>query len=147
MQTLVRLGAYHSLDLTIAQALKRRSPDFPGVVTCHPGDSLGSLFSLIKMRRIHRLVVVEGDENGAERQGRLVGIISLSDMLRHVIVRGPVRAERSLTWPQGSNVEIGGGGVGAVPVQTVLDNEVKAEKEAAAAEAEAGGGGGRELDG
>jgi hypothetical protein len=36
-------------------------------------------------------------------------------------------------------VEIGGGGVGAVPVQTVLDNEVKAEKEALAAEAEAGG--------
>lgn len=34
---------------------------------------------------------------------------------------------------QGSNVEIGGGGVGAVPVQTVLDNEVKAEKEAMAA--------------
>lgn len=40
------------------------------------------------MRRIHRLVVVEGDEKGAERKGRLVGIISLSDMLRHVIVSG-----------------------------------------------------------
>ncbi len=96
-QTLVRSGAYHALDLTIAQALARRPADFPGVITCHPEDSLAAVFALIRMRRVHRLVVVEGgkakpDETDEERiareesKGKLLGIISLSDILRHVIV-------------------------------------------------------------
>ncbi|KJA29182.1 hypothetical protein HYPSUDRAFT_128046 [Hypholoma sublateritium FD-334 SS-4] len=82
--TLVRLGAYQSLDLTIAEALNQRSPDFPGVVICTASDSLGTLLQLIKRRRVHRLVVVEGEK------GRLLGIITLSDVLRHVIGRAPV---------------------------------------------------------
>lgn len=60
-QTLVRLGAYQSLDLTISEALTQRSPDFPGVVICTASDSLGTLMQLIKKRRVHRLVVVEGE--------------------------------------------------------------------------------------
>jgi 5'-AMP-activated protein kinase regulatory gamma subunit len=60
-QTLVRLGAYQSLGLTISEALKQRSPDFPGVVICTVSDSLGTLLQLIKKRRVHRLVVVEGE--------------------------------------------------------------------------------------
>jgi len=60
-QTLVRLGAYQSLDLTISEALKQRSPDFPGVVVCAASDSLGTLLQLIEKRRVHRLVVVEGE--------------------------------------------------------------------------------------
>ena len=60
-QTLVRLGAYQSLDLTISEALNQRSPDFPGVVICTASDSLGTLMQLIKKRRVHRLVVVEGE--------------------------------------------------------------------------------------
>jgi len=58
---LVRLGAYQALDLTISEALNQRSPDFPGVVICTAGDSLGTLLQLIKKRRVHRLVVVEGE--------------------------------------------------------------------------------------
>ena len=92
------MGAYHDLDLTIAQALARRSADFAGVVTCTPDDSLASVFHLIRMRRIHRLVIVEGGkpvpgetrEEAAEREqrkGRLLGMISLSDVLQHIIVR------------------------------------------------------------
>ncbi|KAF9499694.1 CBS-domain-containing protein [Pleurotus eryngii] len=77
--TLVRLGAYQSLDLTISEALAKRSPDFPGVIICTASDSLGTLLELIKKRRVHRLVVVEGDK------GRLLGIITLSDVLRYVI--------------------------------------------------------------
>lgn len=61
VQTLVRLGAYQSLDLTIAEALIQRSPDFPGVVICTASDSIGTLLQLIKKRRVHRLVVVEGE--------------------------------------------------------------------------------------
>jgi len=60
-QTLVRLGAYQSLDLKISEALNQRSPDFPGVVVCSPSDSLGTFLQLLKMRRVHRLVVVEGE--------------------------------------------------------------------------------------
>ncbi|KAF9015192.1 hypothetical protein BDQ17DRAFT_1230334 [Cyathus striatus] len=77
--TLVRLGAYQSLDLKISEALTQRSPDFPGVVICTASDSLGTLLQLIKRRRVHRLVVVEGEK------GRLLGIITLSDVLRYVI--------------------------------------------------------------
>ncbi|KIL70774.1 hypothetical protein M378DRAFT_66448 [Amanita muscaria Koide BX008] len=76
--TLVRLGAYQSLDLKISEALNQRSPDFPGVVICTASDSLGTLLRLIKQRRVHRLVVVEGEK------GRLLGIITLSDVLRYV---------------------------------------------------------------
>ncbi|CAE6531340.1 unnamed protein product [Rhizoctonia solani] len=80
--TLVRLGEYKSLDLTIAAALAHRAPDFPGVITCTPSDSLASLLALVRQRRVHRLVVVEGEEG---RKGRLAGIITLSDVLKYVV--------------------------------------------------------------
>ncbi|KDQ19917.1 hypothetical protein BOTBODRAFT_27333 [Botryobasidium botryosum FD-172 SS1] len=80
--TLVRLGHYRSLDFTISSALNQRAPDFPGVITCSPSDSLASLLLLIKERRVHRLVVVDGEEG---RRGRLLGIITLSDVLQYVI--------------------------------------------------------------
>jgi len=85
--TLVRLGAYQSLGLTISEALKQRSPDFPGVVICTVSDSLGTLLQLIKKRRVHRLVVVEGEEEEKRggKKGRLLGIITLSDVLRYTI--------------------------------------------------------------
>lgn len=90
----MKLGSYTSLDLTIAQAIARRPPDFPGVVTCSPESSLASVFALIRLRRIHRLIVIEDGkqregesvEEASERKGNLVGIISLSDILRHLIV-------------------------------------------------------------
>ncbi|KAG6812485.1 hypothetical protein H0H92_002592 [Tricholoma furcatifolium] len=85
--TLIRSGAYQSLDLTISEALTQRSPDFPGVVVCSISDSLGTLLQLIKKRRVHRLVVVEGEEEERKggKKGRLLGIITLSDVLRYVI--------------------------------------------------------------
>ena len=64
-KALVRNGRYQSLDLTIEEALNLRQPDFPGVVICTAGDSLGTLMQLIKKRRVHRLVVVEGDVSGS----------------------------------------------------------------------------------
>ncbi|TBU48422.1 CBS-domain-containing protein [Dichomitus squalens] len=95
--TLVRLGAYQSLDLTISEALNQRSPDFPGVVICTASDSLGTLMQLIKKRRVHRLVVVEGE-------GRLLGIITLSDVLRYLI--GDVYIGESLPDPPPAPSEI-----------------------------------------
>ena len=52
---------------TIEEALNQRSPDFPGVVICNASDSLGTLLQLIKKRRVHRLVVVEGDVSRVTR--------------------------------------------------------------------------------
>ncbi|OCF38465.1 nuclear protein SNF4 [Kwoniella heveanensis CBS 569] len=104
--TLVRNGAYTSLDLTISQALKQRAVDFAGVVTCSPKDSLSAIFSLIKIRRVHRLVVVQGRDD--PQPGRLVGVISLSDIMRALI---------------GHDVPLGGAGVGAEVVDQVLREE------------------------
>ncbi|ADV20385.1 nuclear protein SNF4 [Cryptococcus gattii E566] len=104
--TLVRNGAYTSLDLTIAQALKQRAVDFAGVVTCSPKDSLSAIFSLIKIRRVHRLVVVAGQDDG--QPGRLVGVISLSDIMRALI---------------GNDIPLGGAGVGAMVVDRALREE------------------------
>ena len=80
------MGAYQALDLTISEALNQRSPDFPGVVICTASDSIGTLLQLIKKRRVHRLVVVEGDEEEKRggRKGRLLGIISLADVLQYI---------------------------------------------------------------
>jgi len=106
-KTLVRLGAYQSLDLKISEALNQRSPDFPGVVVCSPSDSLGTFLQLLKLRRVHRLVVFEGEvsksttrrllshmylflqdeERRGGKKGRLMGIITLSDILRYIIGR------------------------------------------------------------
>lgn len=67
--------------------MKQRSSDFPGVITCTPTDSLASLLLLIKQRRVHRLVVIDADETSGKK-GRLVGIITLSDILRYIIASG-----------------------------------------------------------
>ncbi|CAD6588162.1 MAG: AMP-activated serine/threonine-protein kinase regulatory subunit [Tremellales sp. Tagirdzhanova-0007] len=104
--TLVRNGAYQSLDLNIAQALKQRALDFPGVVTCSPNDSLSAVFSLIRIRRVHRLVVVTGRDDA--QPGRLLGIISLSDIMRALI---------------GADVPLGRSGVGAEPIDNALREE------------------------
>jgi len=53
------------------------------VITCTQHDSLGKLLALLRQRRVHRLVVVEGGTGPT--QGKLVGIITLSDVLRYVI--------------------------------------------------------------
>ncbi|KAH7880666.1 MAG: hypothetical protein NXY57DRAFT_990201 [Lentinula lateritia] len=92
VMTLVRSGSYQSLDLTISEALKQRSVDFPGVVICTASDSLGTLLQLIKKRRVHRLVVVEGEEEEKKggRKGRLLGIITLSDVLRYIMGAGTI---------------------------------------------------------
>lgn len=92
---LVRSNAYQVLDLTIEDALARRSKDFPGVVTCTPDDSLASILAYVREKRAHRFVIVEGEDSPVEMEGasadidrpkkvpgRLLGVLCLSDILK-----------------------------------------------------------------
>jgi 5'-AMP-activated protein kinase regulatory gamma subunit len=56
----------------------QRSADFAGVVTCTGNDSLGKLMELIGVQRFHRLIVVD-------ESGKLIGIITLSDILKYLV--------------------------------------------------------------
>ncbi|CAH7688296.1 hypothetical protein PPACK8108_LOCUS23240 [Phakopsora pachyrhizi] len=123
---LVRTDAYRLLDLTIAEAIARRSPEFCGVTVCSAEDSLANILKYIRDRRVHRFVIVEDEVSVVEeveesededatplaeasppkfdcnqgenqRKGkrkktrvrkvkdRLVGMLSLSDIMKHVV--------------------------------------------------------------
>ena len=90
-QDLVRQNAYQVLDQTIEDALNQRSPDFTGVMTCTPADSLASILAYVRDRRCHRFVIVEPEDvparDGmpARKKGSLVGLLSLSDVLRFIV--------------------------------------------------------------
>ncbi|PWN43660.1 hypothetical protein IE81DRAFT_322057 [Ceraceosorus guamensis] len=132
---LVRSGAYQSLDTTMRQALARRPAEFPGIMSCGPDDSLASIFSLLRTRRVHRLLILEPlpasraasmtskqSEHGRQSpegvappprpRGKLVGILCLSDILRYVTgsqeAGGP--KERQRTMSQASSSAIAGAG-------------------------------------
>lgn len=77
----IKGGAYEELSSSIGDALCMRPDDSPGIYTCSADDRLDSIFDTIRKSRVHRLIVVD-DEN------RLVGIISLSDILKYVLLYG-----------------------------------------------------------
>lgn len=78
--TLVRTGAYTALDLTIRQALERRPPDFSGVWTCSPDDSLASIFALLRKRRVHRLLVLEPEGPAPPPDAKTDTVTPLEDL-------------------------------------------------------------------
>ncbi len=88
---LVRQKGYDILHSTIAVALSQRAPDFGGVITCSPKDTLASILAYVRERRVHRIVIVEDEDVPAEgnraarKKGALVGILSLSDVLRFLV--------------------------------------------------------------
>lgn len=92
-QDLVRTNAYQILDGPISLAISQRSADFTGVITCTPRDTLSSILAYIRERRCHRFVIVEPEDvpadpkTGAQarKKGSLVGILSLSDVLRYLV--------------------------------------------------------------
>ncbi|KAI5461725.1 hypothetical protein BGZ63DRAFT_414390 [Mariannaea sp. PMI_226] len=77
----IKGGAYDDLDGSVGEALCKRSDESPGIYTCNVDDRLDSIFDTIRKSRVHRLIVVD-DEN------RLKGIISLSDILKYVLLSG-----------------------------------------------------------
>lgn len=79
--SLIQVGSYYDLELTVGEALLRRSEDFGGVHTCTDEDCLDGIFDVIRRNRIHRLVVVD-------KNGRLKGLVTLSDILQYIMVEG-----------------------------------------------------------
>ncbi|KID64565.1 nuclear protein SNF4, partial [Metarhizium hybridum] len=77
----IRGGAYEELDGSIGEALCKRPEDSPGIYTCGEGDRLDSLFDTIRKSRVHRLIVIDDDN-------KLKGVISLSDILKYVLIQG-----------------------------------------------------------
>ncbi|GMF03397.1 unnamed protein product [Ambrosiozyma monospora] len=76
--TLIKGGMYADLSLSVGEALMKRSDDFEGVYTCCLQDNLCVILETIRKSRLHRLFVVEGD-------GKLVGVITLSDILKYIL--------------------------------------------------------------
>lgn len=93
-------NAYNDLDVTVLEALKHRSEVsrecillsysllqwFEGVRSCSENDSLITVVELIVKAEVHRLVVLNVEQ-------RVVGIISLSDILRHLVLSPPTSAQ------------------------------------------------------
>ena len=77
----IRGGLYDELSASVGEALCKRADDFPGIYTCSEDDRLDAIFETIRKSRVHRLIVVD-DES------RLKGIISLSDILKYVLLFG-----------------------------------------------------------
>lgn len=75
---LVKGGMYTDLDLSVGDALLRRSDEFEGVHTCTLNDRLSTIMDTIRKSRLHRLFVVD-------TQGKLVSVITLSDVLTYLL--------------------------------------------------------------
>ncbi|CAG8972043.1 hypothetical protein HYALB_00004907 [Hymenoscyphus albidus] len=78
---IIKGGAYDELTTSVGDALSKRAEDFAGIYTCSEEDRLDSIFDTIRKSRVHRLVVID-EENC------LKGIISLSDILKYVLLHG-----------------------------------------------------------
>ncbi|EFX04815.1 nuclear protein snf4 [Grosmannia clavigera kw1407] len=77
----IKGGNYDDLQSSIGEALSKRAEDFPGIYTCSEEDRLDAIFDTVRKSRVHRLIVID-DES------RLRGIISLSDILKYVLLHG-----------------------------------------------------------
>ncbi|OAA66856.1 Aldolase-type TIM barrel [Niveomyces insectorum RCEF 264] len=77
----IKGGNYDDLQLSVGDALSKRAEDFPGIYTCSEDDRLDAIFDTIRKSRVHRLIVIDDDS-------RLRGIISLSDILKYVLLFG-----------------------------------------------------------
>lgn len=86
----IKGGAYEDLGGTVGEALCKRPDDSPGIYTCNEEDRLDSIFDAIRKSRVHRLIVLDDDN-------KLKGVISLSDILKYVLIHGQVDDEHDGT--------------------------------------------------
>lgn len=79
--TIIKGGTYDGLELSVGEALMQRAEDFAGIYTCSMEDRLDSIFDTLRKSRVHRFVVIDD-------QNRLKGVISLSDILKYILLEG-----------------------------------------------------------
>ncbi|KAJ4370159.1 AMP-activated serine/threonine-protein kinase regulatory subunit [Didymella sp. IMI 355093] len=78
---LIKGGSYDDLNLTVGDALLKRSPDFPGIFTCSVQDSMSTIYDTIRKSRVHRFIVIDDDT-------KLRGVLTLSDVLEFTLLEG-----------------------------------------------------------
>lgn len=71
---------YTNLNMTINEALSYRKDRSEGVAKCYKNESLSVCMERIVKAEVHRLVVVDQDEN-------VIGVVSLSDLLDYIVIR------------------------------------------------------------
>ncbi|KAF2470174.1 nuclear protein SNF4 [Lindgomyces ingoldianus] len=79
--TLIKGGVYDDLNLTVGEALLKRSDEFAGIYTCSMNDQVGTIFDTIRRSRVHRFVVIDEER-------RLKGVLTLSDILEYILLEG-----------------------------------------------------------
>ncbi|XP_008323703.1 5'-AMP-activated protein kinase subunit gamma-1 isoform X1 [Cynoglossus semilaevis] len=70
---------YNNLDITMQEAISRRTCYVEGVIKCYPHESLEIIIDRIVGAKVHRLVLVD-------RADVVRGIISLSDLLQAMVL-------------------------------------------------------------
>ncbi|XP_056156877.1 5'-AMP-activated protein kinase subunit gamma-1 [Lampris incognitus] len=70
---------YNNLNMTMHEAIQRRSCFVEGVITCYPEETLETVIDRIVQAKVHRLVLVD-------RADVVKGIISLSDLLQAMVL-------------------------------------------------------------
>jgi 5'-AMP-activated protein kinase regulatory gamma subunit len=97
---LIKGGVYDDLNLTVGDALLKRSDvcipplakalimsvtnasqDFPGIFTCSLSDNMSTIYDTIRKSRVHRFIVIDSES-------RLRGVLTLSDVLEHTLLEG-----------------------------------------------------------
>ncbi|XP_076021557.1 5'-AMP-activated protein kinase subunit gamma-1 [Genypterus blacodes] len=70
---------YHNLDMSMQEAVSRRSCFVEGVMKCYPDETLETIIDRIVKAEVHRLVLVD-------RADVVKGIVSLSDLLQAMVL-------------------------------------------------------------
>lgn len=71
---------YNNLDVSLKEANEQRKEWFEGVQCCKLDESLIAVMEKIVRAEVHRLVVIDEEE-------KVIGIISLSDLLYHLVLK------------------------------------------------------------
>ncbi|RDD45743.1 5'-AMP-activated protein kinase subunit gamma-2 [Trichoplax sp. H2] len=72
--------SYNNLDVTVRQALEKRSSTLEGVIVCYPNETLSAVINRLVEKQVHRLIVVDSQQH-------CMGIISLSDLMKFLVLR------------------------------------------------------------
>uniref|UniRef100_A0A0N5A1P7 5'-AMP-activated protein kinase subunit gamma-1 n=1 Tax=Parastrongyloides trichosuri TaxID=131310 RepID=A0A0N5A1P7_PARTI len=106
--------AYINLDITVSDALSHRSDLFEGVRTFQQTDSLISIVQILVETQVHRLIAVDPEN-------KILGIVSLSDILKYLILDVPnfsktKNTNKSPSTNENVKMDVDGNGTSCIPV-------------------------------